>query len=104
MTEIMELPPDLVEQMVDYITPSVLVVWKASKVYLFWISVHFAIANGYYLVCAPTSVSGFFMSPFLVSSPHCRALRWANEQSALTVDNMWIVFGTWMASKITSFF
>lgn len=76
------------------------ITWSGSKVYLFWILVHYLVSNSYGSFCTPKSTYGFLTSPILVSSPHCKALRWAHEISGSTIDNMWIIFGTWIANKI----
>ena len=40
------------------------------------------------------------MSPFLVSAPHCKAIRWVVHNGGNTIDNMWIMLATWICSKL----
>ena len=78
-------------------------VWSGSKVYLFWIMVHFVISNSYGYVCTPKSGIGLLTSPIRVSAPHCKGLRWAFETSGQAVDNMWVVLATWITNKMVGF-
>ena len=77
--------------------------WSGSKVYLFWIMVHFMISNSYSYICTPKSGYGLLTSPIRVSSPHCKGLRWAFETSGQAVDNMWLVLATWITNKMIGF-
>ena len=71
-----------------------------SGLYILWIILHFISAHLYVHYCANMSVYGVIMSPILVAAPHCKALRWAIYIGAQTIENMWIVLGTWICSKI----
>jgi len=104
MTEALAIDPHELYHYYSHISPIIVTSMQISKMYMFWIFIHYTIANAYPYFCAPSNFKGFLVSPFLVSSPHCKALRWAFDQSSLTVDNMWIIFGAWAAGKITSFF
>mgnify|MGYP003691608843 CR=1 FL=1 len=80
----------------------VIVAWKASSVYIFWIGVHYVSANVYPYFCADATIMGLLTSPILVMTPHCRALLWAQQTSSLVIQNMWIIIGTWLCSEILS--
>jgi hypothetical protein len=80
----------------EYITYA----YSVSSIYLFWITMHYIAARLYTYYCVPTSVTGFIASPFLVSSPHCKALRWVFHHGGNTIDAMWVIIGTWLCSKI----
>ena len=73
---------------------------ESAQLYFFWIMLHYVVSNSYGYFCTPISTYGFLTTPILVSSPHCKALRWAHEISGTTIDNMWIIFGTWISNKI----
>ena len=74
--------------------------YGASSLYLFWIMLHYFSTQMYVYYCAPRGFYGFFISPFLVAAPHCRAIRWIIHNGGNMVDNMWIILGTWLCSKI----
>ena len=74
--------------------------YGASSLYLFWIMLHYCSAQLYVYYCAPRGLYGFLISPFLVAAPHCRAIRWIIHNGGNMVDNMWIILGTWLCSKI----
>jgi hypothetical protein len=81
--------------------PAIIVVaWKASSVYIFWIGIHYLTAHIYPYFCAELSVLGAFSSPFVAMAPHCKALLWAQQTSVMAIENMWVVFGTWMCSYL----
>jgi hypothetical protein len=71
-----------------------------SGLYILWIILQFISAHLYVHYFANMSVYGFIMSPILVAAPHCKALRWGIYIGAQTIENMWIVLGTWICSKI----
>ena len=75
-------------------------VYGASSIYLFWIILHYFSAQLYVYYCAPRGFYGFLISPFLVAAPHCRAIRWIIHNGGNMVDNMWLILGTWLCSKI----
>lgn len=68
--------------------------------YLLWIVLHFCATKLYHEYCVPSTFVGFLWSPLLVPAPHCKALRWVMLTGANTVDSMWVVVGTWIASKL----
>jgi hypothetical protein len=35
----------------------------------------------------------------MVAAPHCSAFRWCIINGANNISTMWVVFGTWLASK-----
>lgn len=82
------------------VKPVVIYAYNASGLYLFWICLHYAAANMYTYYCVPSFFQGFIMSPFLVSAPHCKAIRWVVHNGGNTIDNMWIMLATWICSKL----
>lgn len=80
--------------------PYIIYSYNASSLYLFWICLHYIAANMYSFYCVPNSFQGFIMSPFLVSAPHCRAIRWVVHNGGNTIDNMWIMLATWLCSRL----
>ena len=78
----------------------VITTYHASSIYIFWIILHYISAQLYVYYCTPSNIYGLIISPFLVSAPHCKALRWVLHNGGNTIDNMWIVLATWFASKL----
>ena len=75
-------------------------IWSISKIYLFWIAVHFVSANLYAYYCAHISFYGFLTSAFMVATPHCSGLNWMTNWTHNTIRNMWLTLGTWLVTKI----
>jgi len=73
---------------------------KISGIYLVWIALHFFASQFYIELCVPKTIYGFIVSPFLMATPHCQALRWIVYNGANAINNMWIVMGTWLCSQI----
>jgi hypothetical protein len=80
--------------------PIIVMAWKCSNVYLFWIGVHYLSSHMYPYFCADLSVLGIVSSPFLVVAPHCKAIAWLQQTSTLAIHNMWIVLGSWLATQL----
>lgn len=74
--------------------------WKCSNVYLFWIGIHYLSAHIYPYFCADLSIYGVLSSPFLVIAPHCKAFHWLQQTSTAAIQNMWVILGTWLAEKL----
>jgi hypothetical protein len=75
-------------------------VYFISKVYILWIVIHYISVQLYVQHCVPSSIWGFITSPILVSSPHCKAMRWVLHTGANTIDNMWNTIGVWFSVKL----
>ena len=75
-------------------------IYFISKVYILWIVIHYISVQLYVKYCVPSSIWGFITSPILVSSPHCKAMRWILHTGANTIDNMWNTIGVWFSAKL----
>jgi hypothetical protein len=73
---------------------------NACSIYFMWIVLHYFASHCYIYFCTPNTFIGFIYSPFIVASPHCRAMRWVIFNGSVAIDNMWIVLGTWLCTKI----
>ena len=71
-----------------------------SGMYFIWILLHYFASHLYVKLCVPDSLYGFIISPLLVATPYCIGLRWLIQTGATTINNMWILFGTWICSNI----
>ena len=83
----------------DKIKPYILFVTDIAGLYLLWILVHFVASHLYVYYCVPQTILGFIISPFMVATPHCYAFRWCIARGAESITTMWIVLGTWIATK-----
>lgn len=81
------------------IKPFCIQIYQVSNIYILWFLLHFLSAHLYTRYCVPSDINGFFLAPFYIASPHCKALRWINHKGGDTIDSMWIVLGTWLCSK-----
>jgi hypothetical protein len=81
-------------------TPYIKKAFAVSSIYLFWVTLHFVTAQLYVRYCAHPSIYGFLISPFLISAPHCAAMRWVFTKGGTLIDGMWIILGTWLCSKV----
>jgi hypothetical protein len=80
--------------------PFLITIWKCSNIYILWIGIHYVSSNLYPYFCANLSLKGFITSPFLAMAPHCRAISWLQETSTTVIENMWVMFGTWIAAQL----
>jgi hypothetical protein len=69
-------------------------------IYLVWIVLHYLSSHLYVAWCAPLTIVGFLLSPFVVPAPHCQAFRWVIVNGSNYITTMWFTFGTWIAKKI----
>ena len=84
----------------SFVVPYFQWVYFISKVYILWIVIHYISVQLYVQHCVPSSIWGFITSPILVSSPHCKAMRWVLHTGANTIDNMWNTIGVWFSAKL----
>jgi len=89
--------------MYKFFIKSLLVILKASGIYLLWICLHYFSAHLYIKFCVPDTIIGFLMSPFMIATPHCQGLRWIVYNAVGIINNMWILIGTWIYSIIWIF-
>lgn len=73
--------------------------WQLTGIYLIWVGMHYSATWLYSYWCTPWGVIGFMITPFLVASPHCYALRWCIIHGAETITAMWVVLGTWLVTR-----
>ena len=72
-------------------------VWSASKIYLFWILLHWASVQFYQYMCTPATMWGVLFGAAIASQmPHCRAALWTITHSSIVISNMWIMLGSWL--------
>jgi len=91
-----------VKTMFDLGTNALKSLFVATQVYILWIALHFVASHLYIHVCVPQTWIGLLMSPFVIVTPQCQALRWVIFNGAMSVHNMWILLGTWFATSLLS--
>lgn len=74
--------------------------WTISKIYIFWILVHYISSNLYSHFCTHLSFLGLIMSPIMTISPHCKVFHWFTVNSILNINNMWVAITGWILLKI----
>jgi len=63
---------------------------------------HFACSNIYPTWCCNNSLYGFIMTPFMIVTPHCEALRWIIHYTGEQIRNVWLWIGGYLIYYITS--
>ena len=63
--------------------------------YLMWITLHYAAVHLYPMYCAPFTITGFVLSPFMVAAPHCVAMRWLISEGSNVIVTMWVSIGAY---------
>ena len=91
---------NILQRIVPHMTPYAKYVYRVAGVYIFWILLHYVTAHLYVRYCASPTWYGFMISPFLISAPHCIAMRWVFSKGGTVIEGMWILVGTWLCSKI----
>lgn len=85
---------------INTIVPALKWLYFISKVYIIWITIHYISCQLYVHYCVPSGITGYLLSPFLVSSPQCKALRWAFYNGGNIIDNMWNYLGVWASTQL----
>ena len=75
---------------------------SVGVIYFTWIVVHYAASNAYPVICTPYSLKGLLMSPFMVTTPPCIALRWIIDSGGHAITSMWAILGAWCVQRIMS--
>ena len=87
----------------SFILRTSILFFKVSGIYLVWICLHYGSSHLYVKLCVPNTLIGFFMSPFMISTPHCQGLRWIVYNASNVINNMWLLVGAWIYSFIWIF-
>jgi hypothetical protein len=75
----------------------------AGLIYLFWILIHWVCSHLYADYCAGNTISKVLLSPFVVPTPYCGALRWVVSKGAEVITLMWILLGKWILELMLGF-
>ena len=75
-------------------------IYSACGYYIMWILLHYAAIHLYPEFCAPYTILGFILSPFMISAPYCLAMRWIISEGSNIIIAMWIAIGGVIVNKI----
>ena len=75
-------------------------VLKGVIIYLLWITLHYSASHLYVKICTHPSVYGFLLSPIIVDTPYCSAIRWTIYHGAAQIKLMWAFFGGYAANGL----
>lgn len=73
---------------------------SVAGIYIVWICIHYFSAHLYTYYCVPNTLVGFFMSPFMMVTPHCQGLRWVIFSAPSIINNMWLCIGSHIYSLL----
>ena len=77
--------------------------WKASKMYLFWILLHWIAVQLYQYMCTPATFWGLlFGTAVATQMPHCKAALWVINHSSTIIRDMWLLLGGWLISQVVT--
>lgn len=77
-----------------------MIIYSLFGYYLMWIALHYAAVHLYPTYCAPFTISGFILSPFMVSAPHCVAMRWLVTEGSNVIVTMWVAIGAYAIQQM----
>ena len=86
----------------NFLQNTLAIFYQISPLVIFYVAVviiHYSSAHAYTRYCVPLGWYGFSISPFIISTPHCQAFRWAIHHFSRSIEIMWTVLGTWMATN-----
>lgn len=76
------------------------IIYSMFGYYLIWITLHYLAVHLYPTYCAPLTVMGFILSPFMVSAPHCIAMRWLATEGSNVIVTMWVAVGAYAIQRM----
>jgi hypothetical protein len=68
--------------------------------YFLYCSLSYFSAHLYAHFCADWSISGFFLHPFMVDTPHCSALRWFIVQGSTSISQAFVLISTFVIASL----
>ena len=86
---------------INYIYAPFKIFISIAGIYFVWILLHYFASHLYVKLCVPNTLYGFLISPFIIATPYCVGLRWLITTGANTINNMWILLGTWICANMS---
>ena len=85
----------IINKIISLIVFACAILYSLFGYYIMWISLHYLAVHLYPNYCAPFTVMGFILSPFMVSAPHCIAMRWLVVEGSNVIVTMWVAVGAY---------
>ena len=92
--------PAIVKTVMNWFNKTTIYIPTLVFVYIGVSLLHFACANLYPYLCTPVTLIGLFMTPFMVVTPHCLAIRWVIDWTGNQICNAWIWLGGYLVYYI----
>lgn len=92
----------MIQQVFVLAKKTIKTLWQLAGIYILWIILHYIASWLYSYWCTPWGIAGFIITPFIINSPHCTALRWCIVHGAETLTAMWIIMGSWLVTKLVT--
>jgi len=73
---------------------------NAFIVCVLWSTLHYSASHLYVKLCTYPSVYGFLLSPVIVDTPHCSAIRWLVYNGASQIKLLWAFMGGYAANGL----
>lgn len=86
---------DLIKDAISILWWLLTIIISLFGYYLMWITLHYAAVHLYPTYCAPFTITGFVLSPFMVAAPHCVAMRWLITEGSKVIVTMWVSIGAY---------
>ncbi len=91
---------NMILNIISFIVLLISILYSMFGYYIMWISLHYVAVHLYPTYCAPLTVMGFILSPFMVSAPHCVAMRWLVVEGSNVIVTMWVAIGAYAIQRI----
>lgn len=89
-----------IKKILELLILLIITIYSFFGYYIMWIILQYTAAHLYPVYCMPISISGFLLSPFMVSAPHCVAMRWMITEGSNIIITMWVTFGAYAIQRM----
>ena len=90
----------IIKKMLELLLLLIITIYSFFGYYIMWIVLQYTAAHLYPEYCMPISISGFLLSPFMVSAPHCVAMRWMITEGSNIIITMWVTLGAYAIQRM----
>jgi hypothetical protein len=88
--------PAIIKQIKGWFSKTIVYIPTIILVYSGISILHYISANTYPTLCTPCTITGMVMTPFMVVTPHCQAIRWVINWSGNQINMAWISLGGYL--------
>jgi len=89
-----------IKKILELLILLIITIYSFFGYYIMWIILQYTAAHLYPVYCMPISISGFLLSPFMVSAPHCVAMRWMITEGSNIIITMWVTLGAYAIQRM----